>query len=126
MPAKTIVLYVEDNDANFTLVQRLLQATQKIDVCRARSCEDARHFLNAQTPALILLDHELPGMLGIDYAKELKSTPATAAIPLVLITASVMKREREEALAAGVDKFMEKPFDIVALRNLVEQMTGLA
>ncbi|MGB1700903.1 MAG: response regulator, partial [Nannocystaceae bacterium] len=77
-------------------------------------------------PHLILLDHELPGMLGIDFAKEIKADERTREIPLILITASVMKQEREAARAAGVDKFIEKPFDIVMLRNLVDSITTSA
>ena len=99
------ILYVEDNDANFTLVQRLLQSTGNYHVTRAISSEEARDVLLEQNPQVILLDHELPGMLGIDFAKEIKSNPRTKDIPLILITASVMKREREAALDAGVDKF---------------------
>jgi CheY-like chemotaxis protein len=119
-----LVLYVEDNDANFTLVQRLLQSTGSYHVLRAISSEEARDALKEQTPQVILLDHELPGMLGIDFAKEIKSDPRTKDIPLILITASVMKREREAALNAGVDKFIEKPFDIVMLRNLVDTLSS--
>jgi CheY-like chemotaxis protein len=122
--AEKLVLYVEDNDANFTLVQRLLQATGNYRVSRAISSEEAREALKEQIPHVILLDHELPGMLGIDFAKELKSDDRTRSVPLILITASVMKREREAALEAGVDKFVEKPFDIVMLRSLVDSIAA--
>ena len=123
--ASTRVLYVEDNIANFTLVQRLLEASDRFPVERAPSAEDARETLaNGPVPALILLDHELPGMLGIEFAREIKSQAKLAKVPLVLITASVMKQERAQAMDAGVDRFIEKPFDIVMLRNLVEELTG--
>lgn len=124
MNGAKLILYVEDNDANFTLVQRLLQSTGNYHVTRAISSEEARDVLLEQIPQVILLDHELPGMLGIDFAKEIKSNPRTKDIPLILITASVMKREREAALDAGVDKFIEKPFDIVMLRNLVDTLSA--
>ena len=124
MVVEKTVLYVEDNDANFTLVQRLLQSTGSYKVVRAVSSEDARAALKQQLPRVILLDHELPGMLGIDFAKEIKSDERTKDIQLVLITASVMKREREAALSAGVDKFIEKPFDIVMLRTLVDSLSA--
>ena len=124
MNGAKLILYVEDNDANFTLVQRLLQSTGNCHVTRAISSEEPRDVLLEQNPQVILLDHELPGMLGIDFAKEIKSNPRTKDIPLILITASVMKREREAALDAGVDKFIEKPFDIVMLRNLVDTLSA--
>ena len=122
--ASTRVLYVEDNIANFTLVQRLLEASNRFSVERAESAEDARETLErGPAPGLILLDHELPGMLGIEFAREIKSQPKLARVPLILITASVMKQERAQAMDAGVDRFIEKPFDIVMLRNLVEELT---
>lgn len=126
MAGEKTVLYVEDNEANFTLVQRLLQSTGNYTVQRAVSSEQAREQLHEEVPHLILLDHELPGMLGIDFAKEIKADERTREIPLILITASVMKQEREAARAAGVDKFIEKPFDIVMLRNLVDSITTSA
>ena len=64
--------------------------------------------------------------LVVLLSKEIKADERTREIPLILITASVMKQEREAARAAGVDKFIEKPFDIVMLRNLVDSITTSA
>lgn len=113
------VLYVEDNDANFTLCQRVLETTGLYRVLRADSAERGMELLTEIRPALILLDLDLPGMGGIDFARHVKSRPHSKEIPIVVITASVMQLERRRALEAGASAFLEKPFDIHELRSLV-------
>ena len=63
------------------------------------------------------MDIQLPGMSGIDALKVLRADPATAAIPVVAITASVMQQDRQEIMRAGFDGFIEKP---VNLKNLLD------
>jgi two-component system cell cycle response regulator DivK len=63
------------------------------------------------------MDIQLPGMSGIDALKALRADPATAAIPVVAITASVMQQDRQEIMRAGFDGFIEKP---VNLKNLLD------
>lgn len=113
------ILYVEDNDANFTLAARVLESTKLYRVERADSAEQAIERLAELEPALILLDLDLPGLDGIGLAKHLKSQPETASIPIIVITASVMHRERRQAMDAGALAFVEKPFDIEELRVIV-------
>jgi CheY-like chemotaxis protein len=113
------VLYVEDNDANYTLCKRVLETTGLYRVTRADSAEQAMEQLSWLSPAAILLDLDLPGMNGIELAKHLKTRPHTASIPIIIITASVMALERKRALEAGAVAFVEKPFDIEDLRVVV-------
>lgn len=116
------LLYVEDNDANFTLCARVLETTGRYRVERAESAEHALEVLASMRPDGILLDLDLPGMGGIELAKHLKSRPHTADIPVIVITASVMRRERRRAIEAGAAAFVEKPFDIEELRIIVSEV----
>lgn len=113
------VVYVEDNDANFTLVRKVLEATGEVEVTGATTGEEALPLIAADPPDLVLLDLDLPGISGFELAARLKADPALSHIPLVAISASVMKQERDQALAAGCVAFVEKPFDIQRLRQVV-------
>lgn len=113
------VVYVEDNDANFTLVRKLLEATEGVEVTGATTGEEALRLIAGDPPDLVLLDLDLPGISGLEVAQRLKADPALAPIPVVAISASVMKQERDQAIAAGCVAFVEKPFDIQRLRQVV-------
>jgi len=118
--ARTRILYVEDNAANLALVRKVLEHGGRYEVVGAATGEEGLDLATARPPALILLDLDLPGIDGFELARRLRATATTAAIPLVAISASVMKHEREQAIAAGCLRFIEKPFDIGELRAVVE------
>jgi len=83
----------------------------------AGTAEAGLKLARERSPALVLMDIQLPGMSGIDALKALRADPATAAIPVVAITASVMQQDRQEIMRAGFDGFIEKP---VNLKNLLD------
>ena len=114
------ILYVEDNVANLALVRKVLEHGGGYEVLGAATGEDGLALLQADPPALVLLDLDLPGIDGISLAKLIRADARLAAIPIVALSAGVMKREREQALAAGCAVFLEKPFDIAELRAVVQ------
>ncbi len=122
--APTRILYVEDNAANLALVRKVLEHGGRYEVVGAATGEDGLSTIRDHAPALVLLDLDLPGMDGFAVARALRADPSLAAIPIIAISASVMKHEREAALAAGCSRFVEKPFDISELRALVDQIVG--
>ncbi|MBL4686363.1 MAG: response regulator [Nannocystaceae bacterium] len=113
------IVYVEDNDANLTLVRKVLEATGDMTVVGAQSAEEGLVLLSEAPPDVLLLDLDLPGMSGLDLARQLRADPSLAELPIVAISASVMKDERAKALEAGCSAFVEKPFDIRRLREIV-------
>jgi CheY-like chemotaxis protein len=115
------IVYVEDNPANFVLVRKVLEVHGEHVVEQAGSAEDGWARIEAAPPALVLLDLDLPGMSGLDLARRLKADPRLRGIPVVAISASVMKGERTQALQAGCVSFLEKPFDIQTLRRVVTE-----
>ena len=115
------IVYVEDNPANFMLVRKVLEVRAEYEVEQAASAEEGWDQILAAPPRLVLLDLDLPGMHGLDLARKLKADPRTSDIPIVAISASVMKEERSQALQAGCLWFLEKPFDIQELRRVVRE-----
>jgi CheY-like chemotaxis protein len=121
------IVYVEDNPANFVLVRKVLEVHGEHVVEQAASAEDGLARIEAAPPALVLLDLDLPGMSGLELARRLKADARLRGIPIVAISASVMKDERNQARQAGCVGFLEKPFDIQELRRLVaEAVAGRA
>lgn len=113
------IVYVEDNPANFVLVRKVLEVGRTHVVEQAASGEEGLERILAAPPDLVLLDLDLPGMSGLSLAERLKADARVREIPIVAISASVMKEERHQALAAGCVWFLEKPFDIQELRRVV-------
>ena len=113
------VLCVEDNDANFALIKLVLEKTGRWIVARASDVEQARLALAAARPDVVLLDLDLPGVGGLELAREIKTSEAWRSIPIIVVSASVMRQEHVQAREAGCEFFVEKPFDINQLREIV-------
>lgn len=113
------IIYVEDNPANFVLVRKVLGVHGEYVVEQADSGEAGWERIVLAPPALVLLDLDLPGLSGIELARRLKADERLRSIPIVAISASVMKDERAQARQAGCVWFLEKPFDIQELRRVV-------
>jgi len=106
-----VVLIVEDNDKNLKLARDLLQFAG-LRTLEATSAEDGIAIAKRERPDLVLMDIQLPGMDGIAALRSLRDDQRTASIPVVALTASVMKSDRERFDAAGFDGFMQKPVDV--------------
>jgi two-component system cell cycle response regulator DivK len=115
-----LVLIVEDNDKNLKLARDLLRY-HGFETIEATSAEDGITLAVARKPHLILMDIQLPGMDGVSALEKLRANAATAAIPIVAMTASVMKEDRERFDKAGFDGFITKPIDVKAFP---EQIRG--
>ncbi len=109
-----LILYVEDDSANRTLVQRIL-AAEGHEIAEAGNAEEALAVLERHTPDLILMDINMPEIDGFTLTKRIKANPAWQHIPVVALTANVMKGDRERVLQAGCDGYIQKPLDVDAL-----------
>jgi two-component system cell cycle response regulator DivK len=124
MPNEKTVLHVEDNFDNRLLVRRLLQAFG-YNVIEAENASKAREMLKTNQPDLILMDINMPDVDGYTLTNELKAMPKLQGIPIVAITANVMKGDRERTLSAGCDGYIEKPIDVDKFIDQVERFLGL-
>ncbi|OLC15522.1 MAG: hypothetical protein AUH32_03105 [Actinobacteria bacterium 13_1_40CM_66_12] len=111
MTSEPLILLVEDNASNQLLVRAVLEpAGFRVDV--ASTASQALEHLKKRTPALILMDLELPGKDGLSLTRLLKTMSPTTAIPVVAMTAHTSLQSRTDALAAGCAGFISKPIDV--------------
>ncbi len=106
-----LVLIVEDNEKNLKLARDLLQY-HGFATIEATNAEDGIALARERSPRLVLMDIQLPGMDGVSALAKLRADPATSRIPVVAMTASVMKEDRERFDKAGFDGFITKPIDV--------------
>ena len=114
------VLVVEDNDKNMKLFRDVLQASGYSTI-EATTGEQAVELALVHEPALVLMDVQLPGIDGVEALGQLRADAATAAIPVVALTAFAMKADRERFLAAGFDGYLSKPVDVAEFVETVRQ-----
>jgi len=114
------ILIVEDNPANMRLATFLLQSFGHAVLC-AEDAEIGLTLARGQ-PDLILMDIQLPGMDGLAATALLKKDPATAAIPIIALTAMAQMEDQEKAKAAGCDGYIAKPLSIRALRSAIDSL----
>jgi len=116
------VLVVDDAPANLQLVSGLLRGRYKVKV--ATSGEKALRIAAAEpAPDLILLDVMMPEMDGHEVCRRLKADPATQAIPVVFLTATIDDAERARGLELGAADYLAKPVDPVRLEASLEANT---
>lgn len=123
MAGEKLILHVEDNFDNRLLVRRLLQASG-YQIIEAENANKARSLLQTQRPDLILMDINMPDVDGYTLTNELKAMPNLIGVPIVAITANVMKGDRERTLSAGCDGYIEKPIDVDRFIEQVERFIG--
>lgn len=122
---KPRVLVVEDNPINLELTAVLVEQ-EGCEVLTADSAEAALQLVVVDRPDLILMDVELPGMTGYDATRQLKADTATAAIPVLALTASAMRGDELKAREAGFDAYLTKPLDTHLFRQVLRQFLPAA
>jgi two-component system cell cycle response regulator DivK len=118
------ILYIEDDPANFLLVKRALEAGGGVEVVNAPDGESGLKLAAELTPALVLVDLQLPVLDGVEVTRRIKRDEKLAGIPVLVLTANVMAGEKERALAAGCDGFVSKPFNLAAFRQKIKELLG--
>jgi len=114
------ILIIDDNPINLKLAKLILGASG-LEIRTAADAEDALAVLESFSPRMILMDIQLPGMNGLDLTRKLKSDPAHRGIIIIALSASAMESEVREALSAGCDAFISKPFDPQALPKVIAE-----
>jgi two-component system cell cycle response regulator DivK len=118
--SKATILYVEDNPDNRTLVRRILLA-EDYALLEAINAADALHILQREQPDLILMDINMPDMDGYTLTAKIRAMPGFERIPILALTANVMRGDKEKTLEAGCDGYIQKPLDIDQLIREVEK-----
>lgn len=120
MISRKTILYVEDNSDNRRLVRRVLEA-EGFAVIEAPTALKALSALEIESPDLILMDINMPDMDGYTLTARIRAMPAYNLVPIVAVTANVMRGDREKSLKAGCDGYIQKPIDIDQLPEQVER-----
>jgi len=112
------ITVIEDNTMNSRLMEKVLEsAGAEVDLYT--NAEDALTSLPEFNPNTILLDLQLPGMSGYDFARMLKSSSDLNDIKIIAISANIRKQDQDLALASGCTGFITKPINT---RTLVKQI----
>ena len=114
----SLILIVEDNDKNMKLVRDVLQV-DGYTTLEAVTGEDGVALAQQRKPDLILMDIQLPGINGIEALRIIRADPATASIPIIAVTASVMQQDRTMITEAGFDAYVGKPLNLKEFREAV-------
>jgi two-component system cell cycle response regulator DivK len=105
------ILYIEDNADNRMLVRRVLMA-EGFNVLDAESAAKAIDIINTRCPDLILMDINLPEVDGYTLTTRLREDPGMNNVPIIAMTANVMRGDKERTLEAGCDGYIQKPIDV--------------
>ena len=115
------ILIIEDNPANMKLTCLLLGNAGHTMLC-AVDAEVGLMMARDAQPDLILMDIQLPGVDGLAATALLKRAPATAAIPVIALTAMAMKDDQAKAEAAGCDAYIAKPLRYQELHAAIDKL----
>jgi CheY-like chemotaxis protein len=117
-----VVLYIDDSQDNIFLLQRLFKRSRPdVQLHTAMTGRDGIKAAIDDQPALILLDNRLPDINGEQVLSELAATPATAGIPVVVLSGDSNPVTVNELLAGGAADFLVKPYDIHQLLAIIER-----
>src|SRR5450432_1401638 len=112
------IMYVEDNPANISLLQRIARMGGH-EVINYSDGESALNNFKQDHPDLVLMDLQLQGRVsGLDVVKELRVRGFTT--PIIAVTAYAMVGDRERCLEAGCDSYLSKPLPVAELVELVQ------
>jgi two-component system cell cycle response regulator DivK len=113
------ILNIEDNFENRLLIRRVLLA-EGYELIEAGNAGEGLEVLKTVHPDLILMDINMPDMDGYSLTAKIRSLPSFKSVPIVALTANVMRGDREKSLEAGCDGYIQKPIDIDLLPQQVE------
>lgn len=106
----TKVLVIEDNEKNRYLISFILKG-EGFDVIEAVTGEEGVEKAMNERPDLVLMDIQLPGIDGLEATRRIRALPVNGNIQIIALTSYAMSGDRERALAAGCNGYVEKPIN---------------
>ena len=120
MEQNATILYVEDNPDNRLLVRRILEA-EGYQVLEAQNATHALEVVRNRQPDLVLMDINMPDIDGYTLTTQFNSMGKFQQVPIIALTANVMRGDRERTLQAGCDGYIQKPIDVDELPNQIKR-----
>jgi signal transduction histidine kinase/ActR/RegA family two-component response regulator len=118
---RRVVLHIEDNLSNLNLIERVLAQRAGIEVVAAMQGRLGLELAREHHPMLVLLDLHLPDMGGEQVLQRLRDDPATASIPVVIVSADATPGYVQRLLSAGAAAYLPKPIDVHDLLRLLDE-----
>jgi CheY-like chemotaxis protein len=121
--AKSTVLVIEDNPDNLATIKAILK--DKYCILEAMDGETGLKKIISEVPDMVLLDISLPKMDGYAIVREVRRNKAVRHIPVIAVTASAMKGDRNKIIASGFTEYISKPVEpevlLKKIREFLEQ-----
>jgi two-component system, cell cycle response regulator DivK len=118
--SEKVIFYIEDNIDNRTLIRRILTA-EGYKVVEAGNAREALETLRTLRPDMILMDINMPEVDGYTLTAQIRGIEGFESMPIVALTANVMRGDRERSPEAGCDGYIQKPIDIDLLPQQIER-----
>ncbi|HSE05981.1 MAG TPA: response regulator [Methylomirabilota bacterium] len=115
------ILYVEDNEFNRKIVRQLLSRTS-YRLLEATDGEAGVDAAREEHPDLVIMDIQLPKMSGLDATRQIRADPATAEIPVIVITSFALAGDEAKAREAGAAAYLAKPYSPRELLQMIRQL----
>ncbi len=117
------VLVVEDNEDNMELITFILESNNYHTI-RAETGYKGVDLALQERPDFILLDIQLPDIMGTEVLKMIRASEIGDSIPIIAVTSYAMAGDREKLLESGCDGYIEKPIDPLAVVNQIREVIG--
>ncbi|MDH5601627.1 MAG: response regulator, partial [Gammaproteobacteria bacterium] len=121
-----LILCVDDNFINLTLISDILEGTTGYDVVSIDNAVDALRIAEERQPDLILMDINMPVMTGFEALAELQNNQAISHIPVIAITGNATENDIAKGLSAGFKKYITKPFNMKMLVKAIDEVLVLS
>lgn len=122
MPGKKKILIIDDEEKICDIVKKGLEKIGYFEVSIAANGKDGIGLARRLKPHLILLDIRMPGIDGLEVLKRLKEDKDTLEIPVIMLTAVVENKIKEECARLYDEVFLEKPVEIAVLKTKIDEV----
>ena len=120
----TSIFYIEDDQANVSLMKLIIKRAGNLTLETARSAEEGLPAIAERQPDLVLMDINLPGLSGIDATRKLKENKATSHIPVVAVSANATTYDKVLAKSADFFCYLTKPLNVGDVREVIVAAVG--
>lgn len=115
-------MLVVDDDPQVLGLLRLNFEMEGYEVSCANDGTEALEAVSREVPDLVVCDVMMPGIDGLEVVRRLRADPATAHLPVVVLSAKAMRSDLRAGIEAGADEYVTKPFDPVELIDVVSRL----
>jgi CheY-like chemotaxis protein len=118
-----LILIAEDNEDSIdTLLDYLPTRGYRLDI--VHDGQEAVARAQQESPDLILMDIQMPGLNGLEAIRQLRNEPDLAGIPIIALTALAMPGDRERCFRAGASDYISKPYSVKGLIDVIQTHKG--